>query len=159
MFSIPFVALLMPARPALLMPAVGTGFGKPAEGVANIGPPNGPLTGGVVVDGLAVWPCPKADENTVSPAISRIPRGIDHPLTLYLIIGLLKGKQGMPEYFAWPMISATHKTGVQAARDGRVIGPFDDGPPIGEKSHFIGFTPEFQYKSVVLDRAVRAQPR
>src|SRR5689334_18928287 len=64
----------------------------------------------------------------------------------------------MPEYFVWPTISATHKARIQAARDGRVIGSFDDGPPIGEKSHFIGFTPEFQDKSVVLDRAVRAQP-
>jgi len=78
-FSIPLVALLMPARPALLMPTVGTGFGKLAEGVTSIGPPNGSFIGGVVMDGLAVWPSPKADENIISPAMSKIPRGIDHP--------------------------------------------------------------------------------
>jgi len=77
-FSTPFVALLMPARPALLMPAIGTGFGKPAEGVTSIGPPNGSFTG-VVVDGLAVWPCPETAVNIANPAISRIPRSIDHP--------------------------------------------------------------------------------
>jgi hypothetical protein len=78
-FSTPFVALLMPARPASLMPAVGTGLGKPAEGVTKIGPPNGSLTGVVVVDGLAVWPCPAPTDIIASTAISRIPRGIDHP--------------------------------------------------------------------------------
>jgi hypothetical protein len=53
-------------------------LGKLVEGVTSIGPPKGPLTG-VVVDGLAVWPCVKTAENTASPAISKIPRGIGHP--------------------------------------------------------------------------------
>src|SRR5882724_10617349 len=65
--STPLVALLIPARPASLMPAVGAGLGNPAEGVTSMGPPNGPFTG---VDWLAVWPRPKTAERTVNPAIS-----------------------------------------------------------------------------------------
>src|SRR5205823_20899 len=53
------VSMLMPARPASLIPAAGAGLGKLAEGVTRIGPPKGPLTGAGLVDGFVDWPCPK----------------------------------------------------------------------------------------------------
>ena len=59
------VWLLMPARPASLIPTVGAGVGKLAVGVVSIGPPNCPLLGAVPVGWLADWPCPKTAENTV----------------------------------------------------------------------------------------------
>jgi len=49
-----FSALLMPARPASLIPATGVGVGRVAVGVVNIGPPNGPTVAGGWVDD---WPC------------------------------------------------------------------------------------------------------
>jgi hypothetical protein len=87
-----FVSMLMPARPALLIPAAGAGLGKLAEGVTRMGPPKGPLTGAGLVDGYVDWLCPKIAVEITSAAVKIILRGIDHPLS----IGLLKGKQGMP---------------------------------------------------------------
>jgi hypothetical protein len=72
---------------------------------------------------------------------------------MYLMIGLPKGKEGMPEYLAGPAISAcarsathksaTHKSRVQTARNGSIIRPFDDGPAIGEECQLEGLAPEF----------------
>src|SRR5882724_1085481 len=56
------------------------------------------------------------------------------------------------------MISATHKSGIQAARDRGIIGSLDDRPAIGEKGHLIGVSPELQHESIVLDGAVGTQP-
>ena len=44
------VSLLMPARPASLIPAVGAGVGKVAVGVLMSGPPNGAFAGTGTVD-------------------------------------------------------------------------------------------------------------
>ena len=38
--AVELVSMLMPARPALLIPAVGAGLAKLAEGVTSMGPPN-----------------------------------------------------------------------------------------------------------------------
>ncbi len=57
------------------------------------------------------------------------------------------------------MISATHKSSVQAARYRGITGSLDDGPAIGKKGHLIGITPELQHEGIVLDGAVVPQSR
>src|SRR4029077_2474898 len=72
------VVLLMPARPASLIPAVGAGVGKLATGVVRIGPPNGPL-GAVAEDWLLDWACTDPAAKIVSAAMNTRLRGINHP--------------------------------------------------------------------------------
>ena len=57
------------------------------------------------------------------------------------------------------MISATHKSSVQAARYRGITGSLDDGPAIGKKGHLIGITPELQHEGIVLNGAVVPQSR
>src|SRR6202034_3031913 len=49
---------------------------------------------------------------------------------------------------------ASYITCIQAAREGRVGGAFDDGATIGKQRHLVGVVPEFQDEVVVTDCAV-----
>src|SRR5690349_11150426 len=72
------VALLMPARPASLIPTVGAGVGKVATGVVRIEPPNGPFGAGVRL-WLPDWACTFPAAKIVSAAMNTIVRDISHP--------------------------------------------------------------------------------
>ena len=54
-------------------------------------------------------------------------------------------------------VLAAYKPGIQAARNGRVIGAFDNGPAIGKERDFIRIAPELQHKRIVLDLAMMSQ--
>jgi hypothetical protein len=51
-----------------------------------------------------------------------------------------------------------HISGVQTSGDCRVSSAFDDRPAIREECHFIGISPKFQYKVVVLHPPQTAEP-
>jgi hypothetical protein len=77
--AVELVSILMPARPASLIPAAGAGLGKLAEGVTRMGPPKGSLTGAGLVYGFVDWPCPKTAVEITIAAVKRILRGMVHP--------------------------------------------------------------------------------
>src|SRR5689334_5610179 len=52
---------------------------------------------------------------------------------------------------------AAHEAGVEAARDGGVGSPFNDGAAVGKQGKFVGFAPEFQHEIIVTHRAMRTQ--
>ncbi len=53
-------------------------------------------------------------------------------------------------------ISTADVARVEAACNGRIGRPFDDGPSVGKESHLVGFAPEFQDELVMAHGAVGA---
>jgi len=77
--------LLIPARPALLIPAVGAGAAKVAEGVAGAAPISGVLSGsavtGVVLPGICAPAenCPTVATKKKNAKTGMDLRDINHP--------------------------------------------------------------------------------
>ena len=66
---------------------------------------------------------------------------------------LARGVKTRAHYLQPHIVLAAYIAGVEAARNRRVGGAFDDGAAVGKEGNLIGLLPELQHEGVVADLA------